>query len=123
MVSQRCASPTVRDIGNEQVGSVNHPFVPADNGVLRRYVFKRRIDNLVKKAVVEKLKQTYQLSETDIQLCCLLKLKLPLARIAPYLKIAPDSVKKKKARLKKDLEKKLGGWGTHSSFDSWLLDL
>ena len=71
----------------------------------------------------EKLKQTYQLSETDIQLCCLLKLKLPLARIAPYLKIAPDSVKKKKARLKKDLEKKLGGWGTHSSFDSWLLDL
>ena len=52
MVSPRCASRTVRDIGNEQVGSVNHPIVPADNGVLRRYVFKRRIDNLVKKAVV-----------------------------------------------------------------------
>lgn len=48
MVSPRCASPTVRNIGNEQVGSVNHPFVPADNGILRRYVFKRRIDNLVK---------------------------------------------------------------------------
>ena len=56
-------------------------------------------------------------------MCCLLKLKLPLARIASYLHIAPDSVKKKKGRLKKDLEKKLGGWGTHSSFDSWLWDL
>ncbi len=71
----------------------------------------------------EKLEQTYQLSETDIKMCCLLKLKLPIARIASYLHIAPDSVKKKKARLKKDLEKRLDGWGARSSFDSWLSDL
>ena len=79
--------------------------------------------NLYYNQFAEKLKTTYHLKEADIELCCLLKLELPLTHIATYLHIGLDGVKKKKGRLKKDLEKKIGGWGTHSSFDSWLLGL
>ena len=96
---------------------------PVQNLSAEQWNELKEVLNLYYDQFAEKLEQTYQLSETDIEMCCLLKLKLPLARIASYLHIAPDSVKKKKARLKKDLEKKLGGWGTHSSFDSWLWDL
>lgn len=53
----RCASPVVLDIGNEQVGFVKHPFVPANNGILRRYAFQRRIDNLI----YDKLTPNYHL--------------------------------------------------------------
>ena len=96
---------------------------PVQNLSAEQWNELKEVLNLYYDQFAEKLEQTYQLSETDIEMCCLLKLKLPLARIASYLHIAPDSVKKKKGRLKKDLEKKLGGWGTHSSFDSWLWDL
>lgn len=49
-----CAAEAVRDIGDHDVGSVDHVLVPARYGVTLRHVFQRRIDRFVISGGVER---------------------------------------------------------------------
>lgn len=61
------------------------------------------------------------LNESDIQICCLMKLHLQVAEIATLLGISPASVSKRKLRLKERIMSEGGRpWTKSQSFDVWL---
>lgn len=60
------------------------------------------------------------LTESDIQICCLIKLHLPNPTIAILLAISPASVSKRKQRLKERIIQKNGSLGDFQTLDVWL---
>ena len=45
-----CGSPeVVRDVSDDEICPLDHPFVAAEDGVLRRHVLERGIDDLIEK--------------------------------------------------------------------------
>ena len=71
---------------------------------------------------VTRLQTLCPLTDTDLELCCLLKLGLSNQRIASLLSIEQVSVTKRKVRLKKELLKHPGTLAKQDSLDEWLQD-
>ncbi|NDV58737.1 lipopolysaccharide assembly protein LapB [Bacteroides sp. 519] len=66
-------------------------------------------------------KEFPQLTEDDIQLCCLIKLGIPVANIATIIAILPTSVSKRKLRLKERIMQGLGKpFGKNQTLDVWI---
>ena len=72
------------------------------------------------------IKRLYQqiptLTESDIQICCLIKLRFSNNDIANALNISPTSVSKRKLRLKERILQKIGSLGEHQTLDLWLME-
>ena len=63
------------------------------------------------------------LSEDDISLCCLIKLRLTNTEIGTMLNITADSVSKRKQRIKAYMIKELGmDFGNKRTLDLWILE-
>lgn len=62
------------------------------------------------------------LTESDIQICCLIKLHLNNFIIATLLAISPASVTKRKMRLKERIMQEIGVLGDGQSLEIWLWD-
>lgn len=62
------------------------------------------------------------LTESDIQICCLIKLRFSNSEIANVLAISPTSVSKRKLRLKDRILQEIGSLGENQSLDLWLME-
>ena len=62
------------------------------------------------------------MTESDLQVCCLIKLRFSNLDIADILNISPTSVSKRKFRLKERIIQKLGSLGESHTLDLWLLE-
>ncbi len=61
------------------------------------------------------------LTESDIQICCLIKLRISISDIATLLAISPTSVSKRKIRLKERIIQELGNpFEDDTTLDMWL---
>ncbi|MDN0073178.1 hypothetical protein QVN97_14435 [Bacteroides caecigallinarum] len=60
------------------------------------------------------------LSEHEIALCCLIKLRFSITEISVFLNIAPASVSRSKLRIKKKIFSELGGDLKGKGLDIWL---
>ncbi|MDL2306303.1 tetratricopeptide repeat protein, partial [Bacteroides sp. OttesenSCG-928-D19] len=80
--------------------------------------------NLLYNNFTERLqKDIPSLTESEIQICCLIKLRLSIPDMATVLAISPTSVSKKKLRLKERITLRLGKvFEDNQSLDSWIWD-
>lgn len=62
------------------------------------------------------------LTDSDLQICCLIKLRIPNPDIATILSISPTSVTKRKQRLKERILSVTGSFGESQILDLWLWD-
>lgn len=62
------------------------------------------------------------MTESDLQICCLIKLRFSNPDIANILNISPTSVSKRKFRLKERIIQKLDSLGESHTIDLWLLE-
>ena len=62
------------------------------------------------------------LTDGDIQICCLIKLRFSNGDIANMLAISPTSVSKRKLRLKERIVQEIGSLGENQSLDLWLME-
>lgn len=60
------------------------------------------------------------LTESDLQICCLIKLHISNQDIATLIGISPTSVSKRKQRLKERIVQELGALGENQTLDLWL---
>lgn len=60
------------------------------------------------------------LTESDLQICCFIKLGITNPGIADLLAIAPTSVSKRKLRLKERITQKIGPFSKEQTLDLWL---
>ena len=60
------------------------------------------------------------LTESDLQICCFIKLGIANPGIADLLGIEPTSVSKRKLRLKERITQKIGVFGKGQTLDLWL---
>lgn len=65
-------------------------------------------------------KEISSLSEHEIILCCLIKLRFSITEIAVFLNIAPTSVSRSKLRVKNKIYAELGEDSKEKSLDIWL---
>ena len=65
-------------------------------------------------------KEISSLSEHEIILCCLIKLRFSITEIALFLNIAPTSVSRSKLRIKNKIYAELGEDSKEKSLDIWL---
>ena len=66
--------------------------------------------------------QIPSLTDGDIQICCLIKLRFSNGDIAKMLAISPTSVSKRKLRLKERIVQEIGSLGENQSLDLWLME-
>ncbi|MCD7925666.1 MAG: tetratricopeptide repeat protein [Bacteroides sp.] len=66
--------------------------------------------------------QIPSLTESDIQICCLIKLRFSNRDIANILAISSTSVSKRKLRLKDRILQGIGSLGENQSLDLWLME-
>lgn len=77
----------------------------------------RLYDNFTERIV----REIPSLTESDIQICCLVKLRLPISDIATLLAISPTSVSRRKVRLKERIIQELGDpFRENNTLDTWL---
>ena len=60
------------------------------------------------------------LTESDLQICCFIKLGIANPGIADLLGIESASVSKRKLRLKERITQKIGAFGKGQTLDLWL---
>lgn len=66
------------------------------------------------------VKQIPSLTESDLQICCLIKLHISNPDIATLLGISSNSVSKRKLRLKERIIQEIGTLGKNQTLDLWL---
>lgn len=82
---------------------------------------KEKIDLLFDNYTKRLCHQIPSLTDGDIQICCLIKLRFSNGDIANMLAISPTSVSKRKLRLKERIVQEIGSLGENQSLDLWLL--
>lgn len=84
---------------------------------------KEKIDLLFDNYTKRLCHQIPSLTDGDIQICCLIKLRFSNGDIANMLAISPTSVsKKRKLRLKERIVQEIGSLGENQSLDLWLME-
>lgn len=77
-------------------------------------------DNIFHNFTQRLSKEISSLSEHEIILCCLIKLRFSITEIAVFLNIAPTSVSRSKLRVKNKIYSELGEDSKEKSLDIWL---
>lgn len=83
---------------------------------------KEKIDLLFDNYTKRLCYQIPSLTDGDIQICCLIKLRFSNGDIANMLAISPTSVSKRKLRLKERIVQEIGSLGENQSLDLWLME-
>ena len=83
---------------------------------------KEKIDLLFDNYTKRLYHQIPSLTDGDIQICCLIKLRFSNGDIANMLAISPTSVSKWKLRLKERIVQEIGSLGENQSLDLWLME-
>ena len=83
---------------------------------------KEKIDLLFDNYTKRLYHQIPSLTDGDIQICCLIKLRFSNVDIANMLAISPTSVSKRKLRLKERIVQEIGSLGENQSLDLWLME-
>ena len=83
---------------------------------------KEKIDLLFDNYTKRLYHQIPSLTDGDIQICCLIKLRFSNGDIANILAISPTSVSKRKLRLKERIVQEIGSLGENQSLDLWLME-
>lgn len=83
---------------------------------------KEKIDLLFDNYTKRLYHQIPSLTDGDIQICCLIKLRFSNGDIAKMLAISPTSVYKRKLRLKERIVQEIGSLGENQSLDLWLME-
>lgn len=83
---------------------------------------KEKIDLLFNNYTKRLCHQIPSLTDGDIQICCLIKLRFSNGDIANMLAISPTSVSKRKLRLKERIVQEIGSLGENQSLDLWLME-
>ena len=83
---------------------------------------KEKIDILFDNYTKRLCHQIPSLTDGDIQICCLIKLRFSNGDIANMLAISPTSVSKRKLRLKERIVQEIGSLGENQSLDLWLME-
>lgn len=83
---------------------------------------KEKIDLLFDNYTKRLYHQIPSLTDVDIQICCLIKLRFSNGDIANMLAISPTSVSKRKLRLKERIVQEIGSLGENQSLDLWLME-
>lgn len=83
---------------------------------------KEKIDLLFDNYTKRLCHQIPSLTDGDIQICCLIKLRFSNGNIANMLAISPTSVSKRKLRLKERIVQEIGSLGENQSLDLWLME-
>lgn len=83
---------------------------------------KEKIDLLFDNYTKRLCHQIPSLTDGDIQICCLIKLRFNNGDIANMLAISPTSVSKRKLRLKERIVQEIGSLGENQSLDLWLME-
>lgn len=83
---------------------------------------KEKIDLLFDNYTKSLCHQIPSLTDGDIQICCLIKLRFSNGDIANMLAISPTSVSKRKLRLKERIVQEIGSLGENQSLDLWLME-
>lgn len=77
--------------------------------------------NIVYPNLIDRLRKDYSLSDSDLLMCCLIKLQLSNSIIAELVAITPSSVTKRKQRLKERINQHLKApLGGETSIDAYL---
>ena len=80
----------------------------------------REVDYLFNDYTQRLSKLIPSLTESDIQICCLIKLHISNPTIATLLAISSSSVTKRKVRLKERIVQTIGTLGDTQSLEIWL---
>lgn len=83
---------------------------------------KEKIDLFFDNYTQRLYRQIPSLTDGDIQICCLIKLRFSNGDIANMLAISPTSVSKRKLRLKERILQEVGSLGEHQTLDLWLME-
>ena len=83
---------------------------------------KEKIDLLFDNYTKRLCHQIPSLTDGDIQICCLIKLRFSNGDIANMLAISHTSVSKRKLRLKERIVQEIGSLGENQSLDLWLME-
>lgn len=83
---------------------------------------KEKIDLLFDNYTKRLCHQIPSLTDGDIQICFLIKLRFSNGDIANMLAISPTSVSKRKLRLKERIVQEIGSLGENQSLDLWLME-
>lgn len=83
---------------------------------------KEKIDLLFDNYTKRLCHQIPSLTDGDIQICCLIKLRFSNGDIANMLAVSPTSVSKRKLRLKERIVQEIGSLGENQSLDLWLME-
>lgn len=83
---------------------------------------KEKIDLLFDNYTKRLYHQIPSLTDGDIQICCLIKLRFSNGDIANMLAISPTSVSKRKLRLKERIVQEIGSLGENQSLNLWLME-
>lgn len=83
---------------------------------------KEKIDLLFDNYTKRLCHQIPSLTDGDIQICCLIKLRFSNGDIANMLAISSTSVSKRKLRLKERIVQEIGSLGENQSLDLWLME-
>jgi len=83
---------------------------------------KEKIDLLFDNYTKRLCHQIPSLTDGDIQICCLIRLRFSNGDIANMLAISPTSVSKRKLRLKERIVQEIGSLGENQSLDLWLME-
>lgn len=83
---------------------------------------KEKIDLLFDNYTKRLCHQIPSLTDGDIQICCLIKLRFSNGDIANMLAISPTSVSKRILRLKERIVQEIGSLGENQSLDLWLME-
>lgn len=90
--------------------------------VLQWEEIKKNINLLYDNYTIRLIQVIPSMTEKDLQICCLIKLRFSNQDIADKLGISSTSVSKKKFRLKERIIQKLGSLGESHTLDLWLLE-
>lgn len=83
---------------------------------------KAKIDLLFDNYTQRLYQQIPSLTDGDIQICCLIKLRFSNGDIANMLAISPTSVSKRKLRLKERIVQEVGSLGENQTLDLWIME-
>ena len=81
---------------------------------------KEAVNHLFNSYTVRLLQVVPSLTESDLQVCCLIKLRISNQDIATLLGISSTSVSKRKLRLKERILQETGSLGESPTLDLWL---
>lgn len=110
--------------------SILIPYIPSLNSLIKKpqslheeqwQELEKEMNRVFDNFTVRLSKEVSTLTKIDLQICCFIKLHLTVAKIATILNLSPESVSKRKQRMKEQINNALGvDFDNNQSLDNWI---